>query len=193
VLHALDWIALGIITLSALLSLFRGLISELVSLIYWVFAIWLAARLAPALSALFTGASSNQGLRLAMSYALLLVLFAVLGTLAQWLVRKLVHASGLGPTDRLLGAVFGALRGVLMVLSLVLLARVLQFNQDPAWKQARLLPHFERLAMQSAMLLPERVRAALDKPGSPPTQTSTPPSKPTAESQARSSETRSKQ
>lgn len=157
----LDYLLLSIIALSMLLSLFRGFVSEVLSLLFWLLSFWLAARLAPAAATFFSGLTSEPWLQLAFAYVLLLLAFGLFGGLLIWLIRKLMHATGLGPTDRMLGAVFGALRGVVIVLALVLLARFTSLHEEPGWKNARLVPFFERVATQMAASLPDSVRSRM--------------------------------
>jgi len=55
----LDYLLLSIIALSMLLSLFRGFVSEVLSLLFWLLSFWLAARLAPAAATFFSGLTSE--------------------------------------------------------------------------------------------------------------------------------------
>ena len=161
-MNGLDYLILGILLISALLSLFRGFVSEVLSLVFWVGAFWLASRLAPPLSTLFSGVASAPTAQLAFAYAVLLIGFGALGGIIIWLVRKFLHSTGLGPTDRMLGLLFGLLRGVVIVTALTLLGRLTALPADPAWRQSSLLPHFDRLALASTVLLPQSVRDRLD-------------------------------
>jgi membrane protein required for colicin V production len=51
--------------------------------------------------------------------------------------KKLIEAIGLRPVDRTLGAVFGVLRGVLILLVLVVMAGLTGLDQAPWWQEAR--------------------------------------------------------
>jgi membrane protein required for colicin V production len=59
--------------------------------------------------------------------------------------------------DRVLGALFGAARGVLMVTALVLLAGLTTLPQQPAWRTALLRSPAEGLALQVRPWLPQDV------------------------------------
>jgi membrane protein required for colicin V production len=73
------------------------------------------------------------------------------------LLSKLIKAVGLGLIDGLLGAVFGVLRGVLVVLVLVWVAGMTHLPEHQIWRDAK----FSRLAEQVALLtkvwLPDNV------------------------------------
>lgn len=161
-MNGLDYLILGILLVSALLSLFRGFVSEVLSLVFWIAAFWLASRLAPPLASVFTGTVASPTAQLAFAYAVLLIGFGALGGVVIWLVRRFLHSTGLGPTDRTLGLVFGLLRGVVIVTALTLLGRLTALPTDPAWRESSLLPHFDRLATASTQLLPQSVRERLD-------------------------------
>jgi membrane protein required for colicin V production len=74
-----------------------------------------------------------------------------------WLVGRLVNSTGLSGTDRLLGLVFGLLRGGVVACLLVLLLGFTPMPQDDWWRESRLMPGFERGALYLRGLLPESV------------------------------------
>jgi membrane protein required for colicin V production len=167
--NGLDLLILSILAISAVLSLFRGFVSEVLSLLFWILAFWLAARLAAPVSTLFVDVVQSPTAQLSFAFIALLLGFGALGGLLIWLVRRFLHSTGLGPTDRMLGLLFGAARGVVIVVALTLLGRFTTMPQDPAWMASRLLPHFDRLAQQSTLLLPQGIRdriQALSNPAS---------------------------
>lgn len=169
-MNGLDLLILSVLGVSALLSLFRGFVSEVLSLVFWVLAFWLSSRLAAPVSTLFADVVQAPTAQLAFAYIALLLLFGALGGMIVWLVRRFLYSTGLGPTDRMLGLVFGAARGVVIVVALTLLGRFTSMPQDPAWASSRLLPHFDRLAQQSTLLLPAAVRERIDALSRPPVE-----------------------
>lgn len=161
-MNGLDYLILGILLVSALLSLFRGFVSEVLSLVFWIAAFWLASLLAAPLAGWFTGTDSSPTAQLAFAFVALLIAFGALGGLVVWAIRRFLHSTGLGPTDRTLGLVFGLLRGVVIVTALTLLGRMTALPTDPQWQQSTFLPHFDRLAAASTQLLPAGVRERLE-------------------------------
>lgn len=116
-----DFVLLGVLLLSVLLGLFRGLIREVVSLAAWVVAAlvaWLGSEPAGAWLLPWTG--SPQLARVLAAAALFLGVL-LLGGLVTGVLRGLITAVGLGTVDRLLGLLFGALRGLLVLLVAVTL------------------------------------------------------------------------
>ncbi|MGD2019774.1 MAG: CvpA family protein, partial [Thiohalocapsa sp.] len=68
-----------------------------------------------------------------------------------------VEKTGLTGTDRLLGMVFGAGRGAVVVALLVFLASLTPVVEDPWWAQSDLLPRFQLLADAMLDLVPPEV------------------------------------
>src|SRR5690606_4861417 len=132
-LNLADGIILFIIAVSALISLRRGFTREAFSLLTWGAAFVVARLFSPALDALMVDQIETPSLRLAVAFGVLVVLTLVIGALINHLLGELVRVTGLSGTDRLLGMVFGAIRGVLLVVVLVALGRQL-FIEDPWWQ-----------------------------------------------------------
>ena len=154
-----DCAILAVIVLSALISLFRGFMREALSLIGWVAAVWVALTFARFLAPSLSGLISVPSLRLAAAFMLLFVAALVLAAVVNYLVAKLVQKTGLAGSDRMLGIVFGAARGVVIVAVLVLLAELTTVPQDPWWRESMLLKHFEVLAAGIRDVLPTDLAA----------------------------------
>jgi membrane protein required for colicin V production len=87
-----------------------------------------------------------ESARLGAAFLLIFIAILLAGMLVSALASRLVQAGGLGLADRALGAVFGALRGVVVVAVLVMLASLTPLAQDKAWEQSRLVGYFELLS-----------------------------------------------
>ena len=160
----LTWIditLLVILGLSALVGLWRGLITEVMSLAVWAGAGWLAFAAGPALAALFETKIDSPTARWALGYATVFLAALLVGALLVWLVQRLVKSTGLSGTDRLLGLVFGLARGALIGCLLVLLAGFTPMPQESAWRASSLLPGFSRGAAWMGQWLPEALAGHL--------------------------------
>ncbi len=154
-----DIVILVIIGISALLSLVRGFIKEALSLVTWIAAFWVSLAFTDRAADLLANWVSLPSARAALAFAGLFVAVLLLGGLVNYLIGQLVRKTGLGGTDRMLGMVFGVLRGVMVVAVLVLLAGLTAVPQDPWWQGSSLLPHFERIALWLRDFLPPDVAA----------------------------------
>jgi len=153
----IDFTLIGVVALSALISLLRGFIREALALVGWVAAVWIALTFTEPVAAMFSGQVSVPSLRMGLAFVLLFVGTLVLSGLVVYLVGLLVDKTGLSGTDRLLGVVFGAARGVIIAAILVMLAGLTPMPRDPWWQQSTLLPHFQRVAEQLRSLLPPEI------------------------------------
>lgn len=153
-----DWLIVGIIGLSVLISLIRGFVTEALSIVIWVLALWAAFHFTAPFAHLFLGSIEMPSIRLAVAALILIIAILLVGSMLSWLVGRLVRSTGLSGTDRLLGAVFGAARGVLTVLSLVAVASWTPVCHDPWWRQSQLIPSVEALAIRARDFLPGGLR-----------------------------------
>ena len=113
----LDFLILGIIALSSLISLARGFVREAFSLAIWVLAFWVSWSFFRHLEVPMRAWIGSPTARLGIAFALLMIVTLVVGGLVNYLIIQLVERTGMSGTDRLIGMVFGAARGVLLVAS----------------------------------------------------------------------------
>ncbi len=157
----LTWVDYGIIVLiglSSIIGLSRGLFREVLSLLAWVVAIWAAFAFNEQLAPFFNSYINEVSLRRAAAFATLFLgtLFGV--GIVNFALGFLIDNTGLGATDRLLGLLFGVIRGGLVVSLLVLLAGFTPFPKDSWWSQSHLIGRFEEMAKWGRDRLPEEVR-----------------------------------
>ena len=130
----IDYIILSIMAISALIGLVRGFVREVLSLAVWISAIVLslafADRVAPELSR-YVALPSMQYVA---AFALIFVASLLVGAVVQWLIARLVQSTGLTGTDRLVGVVFGGLRGAVVCIVAAIALR--PFLADQTWWQA---------------------------------------------------------
>jgi membrane protein required for colicin V production len=137
----LDTAILVVIGLSALLGAIRGMLTEVLSLLVWVAALWLTVAFGDVVAAEFTGIETPL-LRALAGYGATFALVVVLGNLVVWLLRTLLHGAGLSGTDRWLGFGFGAARGYAIVLAVVLLVSFTPWSRATLWRESALMPAF---------------------------------------------------
>ena len=173
-----DAIALAVLAISALAGLVRGLVREVLGLAAWVIAAWGAVQLYPALAPTthgwFSDPTTGDILAYAIGFIVLLILFSVLANLGA----RFIQFSALGGLDRILGLLFGLLRGAaVLVLAYILVGLVLPTAEWPAVVQhARGTPLVYAGAVWTAERIPKTYRPALAPPlGAKPDTTDTDP------------------
>lgn len=157
-----DLAILAIVLVSVIVSLFRGFIKEVFSILVWIAAIYAAFQVSGAFAGELEPYIELPSARFIVAFAAVFVLVLVVGGLISFLIGKMIEQTGLSPTDRLFGALFGAVRGAVVVTVAVLLVRATPLSEDPWWGESKLLPTFDRLADHGLELLPESVRELLD-------------------------------
>jgi membrane protein required for colicin V production len=154
----IDYAIIGVLGLSVVIGLWRGLVAEVLALVVWAAAFWVAWVFGPAVASHFGTIITLPSARIIAGYGLCFVAVLVLGALLRFVVARLVAGTGLSGTDRLLGMIFGFVRGVLLVTLLVFLIGFTAFTRDPWWQQSVLLPHFQHVATWLEQRVPAEVR-----------------------------------
>lgn len=138
-----DYVILGTIAVSMVLSLMRGFAVEALSLVTWVVAFIIARLFSLPLAVLLTDVIDLPSARQPVAFVALFIMTLIVGALIKHLVKGVVEATGLSGTDRALGSVFGAIRGgLIVVVALAALSRFTQMPGDPWWQKSLLIPHF---------------------------------------------------
>ena len=131
-----DFVVLGVLGVSVVLGLIRGLLKEVLSLAAYAFAfvaaIWWGPRVADWLASWIT----QSFLRMTLAYVGVFIAVLLSIGMVNMALSALIDKTGLTPADHGLGAVFGLARGILFVLLFVTLAGFTPLPEEPWWKQA---------------------------------------------------------
>ena len=137
---AIDWVLLAIFAISTLFGAMRGLVGVIASLATWLLGGWAAFRFGGDAAMLIAGGSAPSTGQLFAGYALSFIGVMIVVGLVGWLVRRLLHSVGLSGLDRMLGLVFGLLRGAFIVCVLVLLLGFTPLPREAEWRDSLLVP-----------------------------------------------------
>lgn len=132
-LTGVDWILLGVLVFSMAVGAWRGLVFEVLSLIGWVVSFYLAQWYAPQLAVVLDVQSLSDPLRHAAAFLLIFVAALFASGLLAYAIKKLVTSIGLRPIDRVLGAMFGAARGVVLLLAATLVVEMTPLRSSEWW------------------------------------------------------------
>ena len=149
-----DYSVLAVLLLSALIGLFRGFVREVLGLVGWIVALFLAFRFATEAAQLLPPELGAPLLRqLIAAFAIFVVVWLLTGVVA-WLIAKTLHSAGLTVVDRSLGALFGIARALLIVIIFAVVAGLTPLGEQPGWQDARLRAPLETAALAAKPYLP---------------------------------------
>lgn len=149
-----DYLVLFILGASVVISMMRGLVREMLSLAGWIAAFIVANAYSAALAPLLPAAVPGEVVRLMAAFIALFIGVKILAGLLSMALGALLAAGGLGLVDRLLGAVFGLGRGIVIVLAGVIVCGMTAIPKQSFWQDARLRPYAETGAHMVKPFLP---------------------------------------
>lgn len=149
-----DYLVLFVLICSIVISTMRGLVKEILSLLSWVVSFFVANAYGESLSHLLPAMIPGTITRLIVAYIALFIGVRLLMMLLTLALDAVIKASGLSLADRGLGGLFGLGRGLVIVLSAVLLCGVTAIPKQAFWKEALLSPLAETAALTVKPFLP---------------------------------------
>ena len=150
-----DYVILAVVLLSAIYGAVRGFLREAISLASWVIALWLAWHYAELLTPYFS-AIGSAAVRAWTARGIILIGALVVGTFVGILASRVVRLSLFSGLDRFLGFLFGAVRGVVILGLVVILADQLRIDTEQWWRKSQLIPYAEMVASGIRSLVGER-------------------------------------
>ncbi len=154
---AADFIVLGIIFISIIISLMRGFVKEALSLTGWLVSLWVAMTFSSGMAELFGNSIKDPTLRLLAAFVSLFVLSLIIGAIINYFAIQFVQRAGLTGVDRTIGAVFGFLRGILLVTIIVMLLGLTTLPKESWWDESFFMFRFEVIATWLKDLLPSDI------------------------------------
>jgi membrane protein required for colicin V production len=150
-----DYAVIAIIALSALVGWWRGFMYELFSLIGWLAAYVVARTYSAGMVPYVPEAVGADNMRAVAAFATLFIATLIVGALFAWFLARLAKFAGLAGMDSKFGAIFGMLRGMLMVIALVWLGGLTALPQKPFWRDALSSKPLQEAALYARDYLPE--------------------------------------
>lgn len=161
-LNWLDYLFSSIFVLFILLSLWRGLVKEVISLVAWATGIFIGYLFAPKLADLLAGSSAVHGtltqtgskigehaatagnsFTVGVCFVILLVGTLLIGAIINYIMAKVVQDSGMSFFNRLLGGAFGFVKGFIVNLVILFCTQFTSYAQEPAWQQSQIVQAYQ--------------------------------------------------
>jgi len=163
-LATIDWVIVGVVGISTLISIRRGFVKEALSLVTWIAAVLIARLFAAKLTVVLEPYIETDPLRLGTSYLALFIATLMLGGMVNYLVGEFVRLTGLSGLDRLLGTIFGFARGAVIVLVIVaLMPYVVPVEKNDWYQQSQFIRQIIPVIEELGPVLWEQGEEFLDK------------------------------
>jgi membrane protein required for colicin V production len=138
-----DVLILLVLLGSVLIGALRGFIREACSLVFWILSIWAAWKFGPLVEPHLGGLLADPSVSPWVGRLVVLILVLLLGWIVGTLLTYFTRAMGLGPLDRVIGVLFGIVRGTVLVGLLIIGGELLHLNQEAWWGRSKLVPYAE--------------------------------------------------
>jgi membrane protein required for colicin V production len=156
-MNEIDWIIAGILLVSTILGLSRGVVREVFAISGWTVAIWVSMRFAPELAKIIPLPSLSLLVRMAMAALGIVIIVLFTCGMVSKLIGKLLKAGGVSFEDRAIGSIFGFVRGVVIVCACVFLAGMTSAVKTGYWRNSVLIVPAEQIIDFSMQYLPKSV------------------------------------
>lgn len=151
----LDYSFIGILVISIIISIFRGLTKEVLSLLIWVVAFWLAYHYVDLGAGYLEPYIELPSARHLISFVGILIASLMIGGLINFIITKLIKSTGLSVTDRFLGMFFGALRALVIIVVITFFIKATPLSEDPWWQESKLAPYSGKISEWIRERMPE--------------------------------------
>ncbi len=153
-----DIVILLVLAVSVLVGFFRGFVKEALSIITWIAAIWLSLRFYKQAGEFFADYVGNELFRNVAGFAAVFLITLFTLSMLTYLIGKISNSTGIKGTDKVLGFIFGIIRGALLVVALMLIGLTFNLDSRQVWHDSKLIPVFMPIVDAVNNVLPEGIR-----------------------------------
>ena len=156
-----DYVIIALLVFSCIAGLMRGLLREIISLFTWLAAVWLAWEFAGLIEPHLGGALSAEAVRPWAARTIIFVSVLLVGAALGSIITHFVRLSLFSGIDRLLGFVFGFLRGAVVLGVLAMLCHAVRLQDESWYRGSMLVPYAEQAGNVLRALVGEgKIRAS---------------------------------
>lgn len=153
----LDGIVIAVMLFSAVLAMVRGFSREILSVVSWVVAAGAAYFLYPTLVPYASHYTQSKPIAMIGSAAVIFIVVLIVVSFLTMRIADFIIDSRIGALDRTFGFIFGAARGLLLiVVAMMFFNWLVAPVQQPSWvSQAKSKPLIDSLGTKLVNMLPE--------------------------------------
>ncbi|MGF0536600.1 CvpA family protein [Agrobacterium sp. ES01] len=158
-----DGIVIGVVLFSAVLAMVRGFSREVLSIASWAGAVAAAYYLHPFILPYIKNYTSDDRIALAAAAGIVFLIALIVISFITSRIADFIIDSRIGALDRTLGFLFGAARGILLlVVAVAFWNWLIDVRQRPDWvNEAKSKPFLDALVLKLEAVLPEDIEPKL--------------------------------
>ena len=150
----IDIIVLIVLFSSLIFGFFRGFVKELLSLMAWAFAFFVAYYFSSSVAIIFPF-EAEFSIKYVGSFVLIFIFVLIISSILIKFLSTFIHKIGLGASNIILGGLFGILRGIIVVYLLIFVIEKTSFVEKPSWQQANSIVLIKLLVEKTFPYLPQ--------------------------------------
>ena len=150
----IDIIVLLVLFSSLIFGFFRGFVKELLSLMAWVFAFFVAFYFSSSVSIILPF-EAEFSIKYIGSFVLIFIFILIVSSILIKFLSTFIYKIGLGASNIILGGLFGILRGVIIVYLLIFVIEKTSYAEEPLWQQANSIVLIKLLVEKTFPYLPQ--------------------------------------
>lgn len=145
-MNTADYLVIAGIALSAIWGAVRGLLREAIALATWLVALFVAWHFSRLVEPYLGGLLAGSAVRVWAARVIIVLLILLAGMMVGAIVSHFVRVSLFSGTDRFLGFLFGAARGMVLLGVFVILGQLLHLDSQRWWRRSSLIPYGQSVA-----------------------------------------------
>lgn len=153
-MNGLDYGILVVVAISAVVGLWRGFMRETVSLLVWIAAFGIAMSFSSLLADSMSAMIASPSLRAVMAFILIFVTVMIIGVIVNYLLASLLKKTGLRTSDRMLGGLFGIVRGMLVVALITIVVELTPLVDSESWRESTIVAYLQPVMGQMQKYFP---------------------------------------
>lgn len=156
-----DYLIIIVIALSTIGSFFRGFTRELISLVIWIVGVFAALKWSPVIAPHVLVSMHSSLASYSVSFFVIFLSIWLIGLLISLAIRSVLHRVGLGLLDRLVGLIFGFIRGVFLMAVVMMFIDASALANSPTIQTSLLAPRFHAIAVTLTGFIPDDLKKRL--------------------------------
>mgnify|MGYP001168912444 FL=1 len=141
----IDIVISGFLIFWGLYGFFRGLVSELVSLVCWASAIYVAANFLRIPTEFVNEYIQSKQLSMILAFVLIFISTFILSSTAGFILSRFIGLLGLGFFNRIVGLLFGFLKGTVFIVIIIYILDLTEFRDNIIYQESKYISFFDAI------------------------------------------------